>query len=229
MMLVLFDHEEKAGILQNNFEELIATIEKSTNVIWPPDEMATCQAQVSQVWPLCNPSDCHSTGLLKGNVSLVWHRKQQTKDDERVNASDKNTIPVPSKGNCVAFDQHTQERENSTKVKREKTLHQATSVGGMQSAAKSGDTARSKLPLKRGKQAASVTRGETLRGVIKTWHMQKTVTVVHLSLFFKVTGPGATVNSIVAAMRSDQNASLKPKGSVSNQSSLISACSGFRS
>lgn len=49
MMLVLFDHEEKAGILQNNFEELIATIEKSTNVIWPPDEMATCQAQVSQV------------------------------------------------------------------------------------------------------------------------------------------------------------------------------------
>lgn len=49
MMLVLFDHEEKAGILQNNFEELIATIEKSTNIIWPPDEMAICQAQVSQV------------------------------------------------------------------------------------------------------------------------------------------------------------------------------------
>ena len=48
--MVLFDNEERAELLQTNFEQLIATIEKSTNIIWPPEETSNGQAQVSQVW-----------------------------------------------------------------------------------------------------------------------------------------------------------------------------------
>ena len=47
--MVLFDHEEQAGLLQTNFQQLITTIEQSINIIWPPEEASVNQAQVSQV------------------------------------------------------------------------------------------------------------------------------------------------------------------------------------
>ena len=48
-MMVLFDHEEQAGLLQTNFQQLITTIEQSINIIWPPEEASVNQAQISQV------------------------------------------------------------------------------------------------------------------------------------------------------------------------------------
>lgn len=48
-MMVLFDHEEQAGLLQTNFQQLITTIEQSMNIIWPPEEASVNQAQISQV------------------------------------------------------------------------------------------------------------------------------------------------------------------------------------
>ena len=48
-MMVLFDHEEQAALLQTNFQQLITTIEQSINIIWPPEEASVNQAQVSQV------------------------------------------------------------------------------------------------------------------------------------------------------------------------------------
>ena len=48
-MMVLFDREEQAGLLQTNFQQLITTIEQSINIIWPPEEASVNQAQVSQV------------------------------------------------------------------------------------------------------------------------------------------------------------------------------------
>ena len=48
-MMVLFDHEEQAGLLQTNFQQLITTIEQSMNMIWPPEEASVNQAQISQV------------------------------------------------------------------------------------------------------------------------------------------------------------------------------------
>ena len=48
-MMVLFDHEEQAGLLQTNFEQLITTIEQSITIIWPPEEASVNHAQISQV------------------------------------------------------------------------------------------------------------------------------------------------------------------------------------
>ena len=48
-MMVLFDHEEQAGLLQTNFQQLITMIEQSIKIIWPPEEASVNQAQVSQV------------------------------------------------------------------------------------------------------------------------------------------------------------------------------------
>ncbi|XP_073242058.1 elongator complex protein 1-like [Porites lutea] len=48
-MMVLFDHEEQAGLLQTNFQRLITTIEQSMNIIWPPEEASVNQARISQV------------------------------------------------------------------------------------------------------------------------------------------------------------------------------------
>lgn len=48
-MLVLFDHEEQAAPLQTNFQQLITTIESSTSIIWPPEEISNNLGQLSQV------------------------------------------------------------------------------------------------------------------------------------------------------------------------------------
>ena len=48
-MMVLFDREEQAGLLQTNFQQLITTIEQSINIIWPSEEASVNQAQISQV------------------------------------------------------------------------------------------------------------------------------------------------------------------------------------
>lgn len=48
-MLVLFDHEEQAALLQTNFQQLITTIETSMNIIWPPEETSSNVNHVSQV------------------------------------------------------------------------------------------------------------------------------------------------------------------------------------
>jgi len=48
-MLVLFDHEEQAALLQTNFQQLITTIETSINIIWPPEETSDNVNHVSQV------------------------------------------------------------------------------------------------------------------------------------------------------------------------------------
>ncbi|KAJ7339625.1 hypothetical protein OS493_006030 [Desmophyllum pertusum] len=48
-MLVLFDHEEQAALLQTNFHQLITTIEPSIDIIWPPEETSSNLNQVSQV------------------------------------------------------------------------------------------------------------------------------------------------------------------------------------
>ena len=48
-MMVLFDHEEQAGLLQTNFQQLITTIEQSMIIIWPPEEASVNQARISQV------------------------------------------------------------------------------------------------------------------------------------------------------------------------------------
>ncbi|XP_020621181.1 elongator complex protein 1-like isoform X1 [Orbicella faveolata] len=48
-MLVLFDHEEQAALLQTNFQQLIATIETSIAIVWPPEETSSNVNHVSQV------------------------------------------------------------------------------------------------------------------------------------------------------------------------------------
>jgi len=48
-MMVLYDREEQAVLLQSSFQQLIATIETSTSIIWPPEETSNSQTQVSQV------------------------------------------------------------------------------------------------------------------------------------------------------------------------------------
>ena len=48
-MLVLFDDEEQAALLQTNFQQLIATIETSINIVWPPEETSNNVDHVSQV------------------------------------------------------------------------------------------------------------------------------------------------------------------------------------
>ena len=48
-LLVLFDQEEKAALLQSNFQQLITTIEASINIIWPPEETSNNANHVSQV------------------------------------------------------------------------------------------------------------------------------------------------------------------------------------
>ncbi|XP_078368242.1 elongator complex protein 1-like isoform X2 [Oculina patagonica] len=48
-MLVLFDHEEQAALLQTNFQQLITSIETSMNIIWPPEETTSNVNHVSQV------------------------------------------------------------------------------------------------------------------------------------------------------------------------------------
>ena len=48
-MLVLFDKEEQAALLQTNFQQLITTIETSINIIWPPEETSNNVNHVSQV------------------------------------------------------------------------------------------------------------------------------------------------------------------------------------
>ena len=58
-MMVLFDHEEQAGLLQTNFQQLITTIEQSMNIIWPPEEASVNQAQVSQVGTVNSLQDGH--------------------------------------------------------------------------------------------------------------------------------------------------------------------------
>ena len=57
--MVLFDHEEQAGLLQTNFQQLITTIEQSINIIWPPEEASVNQAQVSQVGTVNSLQDGH--------------------------------------------------------------------------------------------------------------------------------------------------------------------------
>ena len=47
-MLVLFDYEEQAACLQTSYQRLITTIEKSINLIWPPDETSV-NHQATQV------------------------------------------------------------------------------------------------------------------------------------------------------------------------------------
>ena len=58
-MMVLFDHEEQAGLLQTNFQQLITTIEQSINIIWPQEEASVNQAQVSQVGTVNSLQDGH--------------------------------------------------------------------------------------------------------------------------------------------------------------------------
>jgi len=48
-MLVLFDHEEQAALLQTNFQQLTTTIETSVTIIWPPEETSNNVNNVSQV------------------------------------------------------------------------------------------------------------------------------------------------------------------------------------
>ena len=48
-MLVVFDKEEQAALLQTNFQQLITTIETSINIIWPPEETSNNVNHVSQV------------------------------------------------------------------------------------------------------------------------------------------------------------------------------------
>jgi len=48
-MMVLFDHEEQAALLQTNFQQLVTTIETSINTIWPPEETPINVNPVSQV------------------------------------------------------------------------------------------------------------------------------------------------------------------------------------
>lgn len=49
-MMILFNNEEEARILQTNFEQLILMVEKSLSIIWPPEDTTGYQAHVSQVW-----------------------------------------------------------------------------------------------------------------------------------------------------------------------------------
>ena len=49
-MMILFDNEEEATILQRNFEQLILMVEKSLSIIWPPEDTTGYQAHASQVW-----------------------------------------------------------------------------------------------------------------------------------------------------------------------------------
>ena len=49
-MMILFDNEEEARILQRNFEQLILMVEKSLSIIWPPEDTTGYQAHASQVW-----------------------------------------------------------------------------------------------------------------------------------------------------------------------------------
>ena len=48
-MLVLFDQEGQAVLLQTNFQQLIRTIETSISIIWPPEETSNNVNHVSQV------------------------------------------------------------------------------------------------------------------------------------------------------------------------------------
>ena len=48
-MLVLYDQEKQAGLLQTNFQQLITTIETSMNIVWPPEETSSNVNHVSQV------------------------------------------------------------------------------------------------------------------------------------------------------------------------------------
>ena len=48
-MLVLFDQEEQAVLLQTNFQQLVTTIETSISIIWPPEETSNNVNHVSQV------------------------------------------------------------------------------------------------------------------------------------------------------------------------------------
>ena len=48
-MLVLFDQEEQAGLLQTNFQQLTTTIETSMNIIWPSEEASNNVNHASQV------------------------------------------------------------------------------------------------------------------------------------------------------------------------------------
>ncbi|XP_067016133.1 elongator complex protein 1-like [Acropora muricata] len=48
-MMILFDNEEEATILQRNFEQLILMVEKSLSIIWPPEDTTGYQAHASQI------------------------------------------------------------------------------------------------------------------------------------------------------------------------------------
>ena len=48
-VLILFDREENAAVLQTNFQKLILMIESSTGAIWPPEESSSNLSQASQV------------------------------------------------------------------------------------------------------------------------------------------------------------------------------------
>lgn len=48
-VLILFDREENAAVLQTNFQKLILMIESSTGAIWPPEESSSNLSQASQL------------------------------------------------------------------------------------------------------------------------------------------------------------------------------------
>lgn len=48
-MLILFDREENAAVLQTNYEKLILMIESSTGVIWPLEESSSNLSLTSQL------------------------------------------------------------------------------------------------------------------------------------------------------------------------------------
>ena len=73
-MLVMFDQEEQAALLQANFQQLITTIETSMNIIWPPEETSNNVNHVSQV------CEAHRS---KFNFFLEWQYIYNLRDVEK--------------------------------------------------------------------------------------------------------------------------------------------------
>lgn len=78
--MVLFDHEEQAGLLQTNFEQLITTIEQSITIIWPPEDASVNHAQISQVGTKYGTARNSKKFLLKReryNLDTTYNEKSK--------------------------------------------------------------------------------------------------------------------------------------------------------
>ena len=78
-MLVLFDQEGQAVLLQTNFQQLIRTIETSISIIWPPEETSNNVNHVSQV---CKAQRLKSNFFLKWYYICKLRNKEKTGNDQ---------------------------------------------------------------------------------------------------------------------------------------------------